>query len=87
MFGEGHPWSVAVLVPRGDASPEKLGAAVEEANARLPGYARVGRWLVADEAFDAQNGLATANGRVRRDAVHELYAERIDALRQQEESQ
>ncbi len=40
-----------------------LQAAVERANATLPDYARVGRWVRGRAAFDARTGLATANGR------------------------
>ncbi len=77
VFGEGRPWSVAVIVPR---DPGGIAAAVQEANEVLPDYARVGKWLVADAPFLPDNGLLTANGRLRRDAIWPIYREKIEAL-------
>ena len=74
--------NVAVLVPRhpelGDA---ELQAAVERVNAGLPDYARVHRWLRADAPFSVSNGLATANGRLRRNALFNHYQSAINALK------
>jgi len=81
VYGEARPWNVAVLVPRQPAvSRVELERAVEQANARLPDYARVAAWLVAHEPFSVANGLATPNGRIRREAVQALYAEALSAL-------
>ncbi len=77
VFGESRPWSVAVIVPR---DPDAIGAAVLEANEALPDYARVGKWLVADAPFLPDNGLLTANGRLKREAIWPIYRERIEAL-------
>ncbi|MBY0577782.1 MAG: AMP-binding protein [Burkholderiales bacterium] len=77
VFGEGKPWNTAVVVPR---DPACVGEAVREANRDLPDYARIGKWLVADEPFLPENGQMTANGRLKRDAIWPLYREKIDAL-------
>jgi long-subunit acyl-CoA synthetase (AMP-forming) len=80
VFGEGRPQLCAVLVPAPAASDAAIAAQVGAANARLPDYARIAHWVRAESPFAPHNGLATANGRVRRDAVWELYRERFDAL-------
>jgi long-subunit acyl-CoA synthetase (AMP-forming) len=80
VFGEGRPQLCAVLVPAPAASDAAIAEQVGAANARLPDYARIGQWVRAETPFAPQNGLATANGRVRRDAVWERYRERFDAL-------
>jgi long-subunit acyl-CoA synthetase (AMP-forming) len=80
VFGEGRPQLCAVLVPAPAASDAAIAEQVGAANARLPDYARIGQWVRAETPFAPQNGLATANGRVRRDAVWERYMERFDAL-------
>jgi len=81
VFGEARPQLCAVLVPRlAAASDAALAAEVRRANARLPDYARIALWLRADAPFATANGLATANGRVRRDAVWSRYAGRLDSL-------
>ena len=81
VFGEARPQLAAVLVPALPAVPDlALEAAVRAANARLPDYARIAVWLRADVPFSAGNGLATANGRARRDAVWDRYGARIESL-------
>ena len=81
LHGEALAQNVAVLVPRraelGDA---ELQAAVERVNVGLPDYARVHHWLHAAEPFTAGNGLATANGRLRRNALFNHYQSAINAL-------
>jgi long-subunit acyl-CoA synthetase (AMP-forming) len=70
VYGEALDSPVAVLWPAArDLGIEALGRAVREANLRLPDYARVGRWMVSSRPFDADSGMATPNGRPRRDAI------------------
>jgi long-subunit acyl-CoA synthetase (AMP-forming) len=74
LHGEARAANVAVLVPRHAACTDaQLEAAVREVNARLPDYARVHQWVRAREPFSAANGLATANGRLRRAAILLAY--------------
>jgi len=78
VLGDGQPALSAVLWPSSSAVDDaQLDAAVAAANATLPDYARVARWTRAADAFDAASGLATANGRPRRDAI---LARHADAL-------
>jgi long-subunit acyl-CoA synthetase (AMP-forming) len=68
VVGEGLPSLVAVLV----AHPGRaagLAGAVQAANARLPDYARVGAFVVADEPFRRDNGLLTRGGTPDRAAI------------------
>jgi len=81
VFGDARPSLVAVLVARtAGIGEDALRSAVDRANALLPDYARIDGWLRAAEPFAHANGLATANGRVRRMAVEARYADAIDAL-------
>ncbi|MBU2012897.1 MAG: AMP-binding protein, partial [Gammaproteobacteria bacterium] len=81
LHGEALAQNVAVLVPRrAELSDAELQAAVERVNAGLPDYARVHHWLRAAEPFTAGNGLATANGRLRRNALFNHYQSAINAL-------
>ena len=85
MFGEGRPWNAAVLVPRPmirgqKADASQLAASVQRVNARLPDYARIGRWIIADAPFTPENQLMTPNGRLRRDAIGRLYRDRLNRL-------
>ncbi|RMF86801.1 MAG: long-chain acyl-CoA synthetase, partial [Nitrospirae bacterium] len=80
VFGEGRPWNAAVLVAPPDTEREALAAAVERANRGLPDYARVYRWVVAEAPFTPENGLLTATGTVRREAVWRRYGPAVDRL-------
>ena len=80
VFGEARPQLCAVIVAANAGLPDAaLERQVHAANARLPAYARVRRWLRAEAPFMAQNGLATANGRPRRDPIWQTYGARLDA--------
>ncbi len=76
-----------MLVPRfADTSDAQLAEAVERVNRQLPDYARVHHWLRAEQPFSAANGLATANGRLRRAALCQHYQSAIDELMTDESS-
>lgn len=78
VFGEARPFSVAVLLPRGEASDAALTAAVAAANRELPDYARIGTWIRAEAPFSPANGQLTTNGRLRRAAIAKVYATAIE---------
>jgi acyl-CoA synthetase (AMP-forming)/AMP-acid ligase II/pyrroloquinoline quinone (PQQ) biosynthesis protein C len=81
VFGEARPSLCAVFVPRSaEVSDAAVEAELRRANARLPDYARIAHWLRAEAPFGPANGLATANGRVRRDAVWSRYGTRLESL-------
>lgn len=78
LYGEALPANVAILVPRTADTPRAaLQDVVDAVNRTLPDYARVHRWFSADAPFSAANGLATANGRLRRDALLARYRDLI----------
>jgi long-chain acyl-CoA synthetase len=80
VFGDGAPALSAVLWPRDAALPDAaLQAAVDAANATLPDYARVRRWVRARAEFSAQAGMATANGRPQRAAIWQHHAAALAA--------
>lgn len=79
VFGDGEPALSAVLWPtRLDLPDAALQAAVDAANDTLPDYARIARWVRGRADFSAASGLATANGRPQRAAIHQLHADALD---------
>ena len=80
VFGEGRAQPCAVLFAPAAVPDAAIAAEVRAANERLPDYARIAQWVRAEAPFGPQNGLATVNGRVRRDAVWRHYRERFDAF-------
>jgi len=79
VFGEARSFNVAVLSMREGMDVQAVEDAVNAANARLPDYARVHRWLLAEEAFSVANGLFTGTGRPRREAIWKMYKNRIES--------
>jgi long-subunit acyl-CoA synthetase (AMP-forming) len=80
VVGEGRPHLAALISPAaGESSVTAIAVAVERANSRLPDYAQVRRFAVADRPF-ANDGLLTPNGRPRRDRILARYAHRVEAL-------
>lgn len=80
LYGEAKPWNVAVIVPRQNASEAQITSAIHEVNKQLPDYARIGRWIIADQPFTLQNEQLTANSRNRRDMIWQCYQDRVNAL-------
>lgn len=74
VLGEGE--SALWAVVWSSATPEAISAAIRQANHELPDYARVRHWCPAGAPFSAQSGLATANGRPRRDRILDQHRER-----------
>ncbi|WP_439849768.1 AMP-binding protein [Pseudomonas syringae] len=74
VYGEALPFNHALLWPsRPEISDLQLAEAVAKANQRLPDYARVQSWTRLSEPFSTTNGLSTANGRPRRDAILDQF--------------
>jgi long-subunit acyl-CoA synthetase (AMP-forming) len=79
--GEARPYAVAIVSPTGDDIDDAtLARGIAAANARLPEYAQVRRWLRADQSFTFDDGLLTSNGRLRRAAILQRYDSKLDAL-------
>jgi long-subunit acyl-CoA synthetase (AMP-forming)/pyrroloquinoline quinone (PQQ) biosynthesis protein C len=80
VFGEARPQNIAVVWPRlPDADDAALRAALAEVNRALPDYAQVCDLVRADAPFSLADGLLTANGRPRRDAILARYGAAVEA--------
>jgi long-subunit acyl-CoA synthetase (AMP-forming) len=84
VFGEARPFNVAVVVPRPGAG-ESPTSALAAANHRLPDYAQVRELVIADQPFTPANGLCSANGVMRRDAIEQRFDTAINARYEQEQ--
>ncbi len=80
VFGEGQARNVAVLVPHPAARPEQVAAAVTAANARLPDYARIAAWHLAEQPFLQANRLARSSGQPDREAIAHHFADALEKL-------
>ncbi|MHC8353885.1 AMP-binding protein [Pseudomonas sp. LB3P81] len=87
VYGEAMPRNHALLWPhRPDCTDEEIAVAVAQANEALPDYAQVHHWTRLDQPFTPANGLLTANGRPRRDAIVERYRAQLTESALSEES-
>lgn len=79
VFGEAQAFLVAVIFAP-TLSVRELQCAVEQANQALPDYAQVKKFFRTNEAFTLSNGLATSNGRNKREAIAEYFQMAMDQL-------
>ena len=70
---------LAALVT-GKVSREKTQAALDLVNPDLPHYKQVRAFHLVEEAFSVENGLLTANGKLKRDLIAERFRNEIDAM-------
>jgi long-subunit acyl-CoA synthetase (AMP-forming) len=81
VHGEARPYAVAIVsAPRESADDATIDRAIATANAALPEYAQVRRWLRAPEPFSFDNGLLTSNGRLRRPEIVQRHGDLLDAM-------
>jgi len=80
VFGEAKPFNVAVIVTSGSPSKQSIATALSNINQFLPDYAQVKKWVLARYPFSPQNGLATANFRLKRAEIYQQYQSEIEAL-------
>ena len=78
VLGEGRAALAAVVWPTTPSTSDAdLDAAVAAVNGVLPDYARIRHWVRARHPFDLASGLATANGRPRRQAIAAVYLDEL----------
>jgi long-chain acyl-CoA synthetase len=82
LVGNGRGYLSAIVT--GDVAREKVQAALDVVNPQLPHYKQVRAFHVHPEPFSIENGLLTANGKLKRDLIakrlqveiEELYAQK-----------
>jgi len=76
VYGEAMAHNHALLWPlRPDTTDVQIADGVAQANQSLPDYARVHGWTRLEHPFTSANGMATANGRPRREAILAHYGQ------------
>ena len=66
----------------GDFSREKVQGAIDNVNAGMPNYKQIRAFHVVDEPFSIENGLLTANGKLKRDAIAAALRDQIEEMYQ-----
>lgn len=78
LVGDGRGYLCALIT--GSAAPKDVQAALADINPDLPHYRQIRNFHVLIEVFTPENGLLTANGKLRRDAINARYAAEINAM-------
>ena len=78
LVGNGCSHLAALIT--GNVSQGQAEAAIEAVNQRLPHYKRVHAFHLCEEPFTVENGLLTANGKLKRDAIAARFKDQIEAM-------
>ena len=78
LVGNGRGYLSALVT--GAVTAEKVQAALDEVNPGLPHYKQVRAFQVCPEAFTIENGLLTANGKLKRDLITQRYKSEIEDM-------
>jgi long-chain acyl-CoA synthetase len=78
LVGNGRGYLCALIT--GGIEPAAVQSALDTVNPGLPHYRQIRNFRVIHYPFTPENGLLTANGKVRRDAVNARYVAEINAM-------
>jgi long-chain acyl-CoA synthetase len=78
LVGHGRPYLAALI--GGPATDDEVQRGLDRINEGLPHYRKVRRFHRVAEPFTIENGLLTANRKLKRGAIERAYAAAIDAM-------
>jgi long-chain acyl-CoA synthetase len=78
VVGNGRGYLCALI--SGAIESSAVQVALDAVNLDLPHYRQIRNFTVVHDAFTPENGLLTANGKLRRDAINARYASEINAM-------
>ncbi len=78
LVGNGKGYLSAIIT--GAVTEEQAQAGIDEVNLQFPHYKQVRAFHVRPEAFTIENGLLTANGKLKRDAIARQMRDQIDEI-------
>ncbi|HZR66345.1 MAG TPA: AMP-binding protein [Terriglobales bacterium] len=78
LVGNGRSYLAALAT--GDLTAEQMQSAIDAVNPSLPHYKQVRAFRILGEPFTIDNGLLTANGKLKRDLISQLFSSEIEAM-------
>src|SRR3984893_9557616 len=78
LVGNGRSFLAAIVT--GEAARSEIESQMERLNATLPHYRKIRMFHNVREPFTIENGLLTANGKLKRDAIAARYGEEIERM-------
>jgi long-chain acyl-CoA synthetase len=78
LVGNGRSFLAAIIT--GTTAGAEIDSQLERINGGLPHYRKIRRYHAAQELFTIENGLLTANGKLRRDIIAAHFAPEIERM-------
>ncbi|HEX3375471.1 MAG TPA: AMP-binding protein, partial [Candidatus Acidoferrales bacterium] len=78
LVGNGRSFLAAIIT--GTTDGPEIDSQLERINGALPHYRKIHKYHVAQELFTIENGLLTANGKLRRDIIAAHFAQEIERM-------
>ncbi|HZQ94133.1 MAG TPA: AMP-binding protein [Candidatus Sulfotelmatobacter sp.] len=78
VVGNGRGYLSAIVT--GEVSREKVQRALDAANPQFPHYKQVRAFCVRQEPFSIENGMLTANGKLKRDLISARMGPEIESM-------
>jgi long-chain acyl-CoA synthetase len=82
VVGNGRGYLCVVVT--GAVEAKEVQEALDMVNSELPHYRQVRNFTIVPEGFAPENGLLTANGKLKRDAINVRYREAIEQMYQKQ---
>ena len=79
LVGNGQSF-LAAIITGANGNATLVEAHVSRVNEGMPHYRKIHRFHVSGELFTIENGLLTANGKLKRDAIAARYANEIEQM-------
>ncbi|HEY7099582.1 MAG TPA: AMP-binding protein [Terriglobales bacterium] len=84
LVGNGRGYLSAIVT--GDINRDKVQRALDAVNPNLPHYKQVRAFHIHNEPFSIDNGMLTANGKLKRDLISQRLQPQIEELYQQKQA-
>jgi long-chain acyl-CoA synthetase len=78
IVGNGRGYLCALLT--GAVESNLIQSALDVVNSELPHYRQVRNFAILPDVFTPENGLLTANGKLKRDAINKRFQQEIDRM-------
>ncbi len=78
IVGNGRGYLCALIA--GAVEPHTVQSALDAVNPGLPHYRQIRNFAIVPEALTPENGLLTANGKLRREAINARFASEINSM-------
>jgi long-chain acyl-CoA synthetase len=78
VIGNGRSYLTVIVT--GDLSAEQVQSALDAVNPTLPHYKQVRAFRIISEPFTIENGLLTANGKLKRDLIAQRFQPQIEEM-------